>query len=272
MQVNNEMLKEKVQWVWRETLKLHGMAPGTRIASSLSPIEILVVLYYGGIMKVTPKDIYSESRDRFIISKAHGSISFYPILADFGYFESSELSRICQEGSFLGSIPDPTVPGYETMNGSLGHGLGVGCGMAIGLRTKKSENLVFVLQGDGELHEGSVWEAIMFASEHRLDNLILIIDYNKACMLDYCKNIINLEPIEEKFKVFGWDVRSVDGHNTLKLYETLSALKGKRNGKPKAVIAHTIKGRGVSRLETDPLCHIRSLSRKEVDALIGEAK
>lgn len=272
MRINIKTLETKASLIRKETLRLHKLAPGTRLASSLSPIEIFVVLYYGKILKVDPKNIFSEDRDRFIISKAHGSISLYPILTDLGFFNKSELDKICQDGSFLGSIPDPTVPGYETINGSLGHGLGVACGMGIGLKAKKSESSVFVLSGDGELYEGSVWEAIMFAPEHKLDNLILVIDYNKACMLDYCKNIINLEPLQEKFRVFGWDVFSVDGHNILELYETLLSLKNDRNGKPKVIVAATVKGRGVPRLENDPLSHIRILSKDEIDILLPELK
>lgn len=272
MPVDMKFLKTKADFVRRETLKLHRRAPETRLASSLSAVEILVVLYYGRILKVDPKDIHSEDRDRFIISKAHGSISLYPILADLGFFNDAELDKICQDGALLGSIPDPRVPGYETINGSLGHGLGVACGVSIGLKEKKMENLVFVLLGDGELFEGSVWEAVMFAPQHKLDNLILIIDANKASMLDYCKNIIDLEPLREKFRIFGWDADCVDGHNIEKLYETLSRFKDNRNGRPKVVVADTIKGKGVPRLETDPLSHIISLSPDEIDALLAELK
>ena len=272
MKIDLKYLKTKAGSIRRETLKLHKTAPETRLASSLSPVEIFVVLYYGEILKIDPKDICSENRDRFVISKAHGSISLYPVLADLGFFNNSELDNICQPGALLGSIPDPRIPGYETINGSLGHGLGTACGISLGLKGKESERFVFVLLGDGELFEGSVWEAVMFASEHKLDNLIAIIDVNKASMLNYCKNIIDLEPIEEKFKVFGWDVSCVDGHNIKKLYETLLSFKSHKDGRPKVVVANTIKGKGVPRLETDPLSHIRSLSGDEVDILLADLK
>lgn len=263
-------LKEKSSYVRKETIRIHGIAPGTRLASSLSCIEILAVLYYGRIMSFDPNDIFSEHRDRLIISKAHGSISMYPILADLGFFPREELIKVCQQGSFLGSIPDPTVPGYETINGSLGQGLGVACGIALAMKRKKSSNNVFILSGDGELYEGSVWEAIMFAREHKLDNTVLIIDANKACMLDYCKNIIDLEPLKDKFKVFGWDVSSVDGHNIKEVYLALLDFKNNRDGKPKAIIANTIKGKGIERLENDHLSHIRVLSKDEIDNLLSE--
>lgn len=266
-----EMLNRKAAWVRKETLRLHSIAPGTRVASSLSCIEILVALYYGKVLNFNPRDHFSEDRDRFIISKGHGSVSFYPILADLGFFEKKELDKICKEGSFLGSIPDPTVPGYETINGSLGHGLGVACGVAIALRRKKASNCVFVLSGDGEFYEGSVWEAVMFASHHKLDNLVLIVDNNKACMLDYCRNIINIEPIEEKLKVFGWDIFFVDGHNTEEIYDISLRLKNSKNDKPKVIIADTIKGKGVLRLENDSLSHIKTLSKDEINVLLKES-
>jgi transketolase len=261
-------LKNKALWVRKETLAIHKLAKETRLASSLSAVEIFTVLYYGKIIKFKPTDISWEGRDRFIISKGHGAISLYPILADLGFFAKKELETVCQEGSRLGSIPDSNVPGFETINGSLGHGLGVSCGIALALKKKNRNEKVFVLLGDGELYEGSVWEAIMFAGEHRLDNLIAIIDSNKICMLDYCRNVINLEPLEEKFKVFKWRVKITQGHDVRQLYNSLMYLKGDKSAQPKILIAHTIKGKGVPSLEKDPLCHIKNLEPKEVDAII----
>lgn len=267
---NNQMalLREKAIWVRKETLKIHKIAPETRIASSLSAVEIFVVLYYGKILKFDAKNIKWEGRDRFIISKGHGAISLYPILADLGYFDKKELDNVCKEGTFLGGIPDSIIPGFETINGSLGHGPGVACGMALALKRKKAKEMVFVLLGDGELYEGSVWEAIMFAGEHKLDNLILILDNNQKCMLDYCKKILDLEPHEEKFKAFKWDVQTVDGHDVNQLYHSLNILKTERNQKPKLLIANTLKGKGVPSLETDPLCHIKNLKPTEIDKII----
>ena len=264
-------LQDKANWVRRETLKIHKLAPETRLASSLSAVEIFVVLYYGKIIKFNPRDTSWGDRDRFIISKGHGAISLYPILCKLGFFPEEELGRVCKEGSILGGIPDPIIPGFETVNGSLGHGLGVACGIALGLKRKKKKGKVFVLLGDGELYEGSVWEAIMFAGEHRLDNLIAIVDNNKISMLDYCKNILDLEPLQEKFKVFHWDVLRVNGHNVNQLFQTLKRLKKKtKNGKPKLLIADTIKGKGVVKLEKDHLCHIKSLSKEEIEILLQE--
>jgi len=260
-----KFLKDKALWVRQETLNIHKTAPETRLASSLSAVEIFVVLYYGKILTFRPHEPDWDERDRFIISKGHGSISLYPILADLGYFNKKELDRVCREGSLLGGIPDPIIPGFEAVNGSLGHGLGVACGVALALKRKKRREKVFVLLGDGELYEGSVWEAVMFAGEHRLDNLIVIIDNNKICMLDYCRNILNLEPLDKKFKAFNWRVKSADGHNTGQLSRALINLKNRKGDKPNLLIANTVKGKGVPNLESDPLSHIRNLNAEEVD-------
>jgi len=265
---NINQLKEKASWVRKETLKIHGLAPATRLASSLSDVEIFTALYYGKILRFNPKNPNWEKRDRFIISKAHGAISLYPILADLGFFNKRELNRVCQPGSFLGGIPDTMIPGFETVNGALGHGLGVACGVALALKKKKSDSKVFVLSGDGELYEGAVWEAVMFASEHKLNNLILIIDNNKISMLDYCKNIIDLTPLQKKFQTFGWRTGTVDGHNLEKLYKSLKKIKEEKSNRPKALIANTIKGKGVPQLENDVLCHIRTLKKEEIAKLL----
>lgn len=262
-----EYLKEKALWVRRETLNIHKIAQETRVASSLSCVEIFVVLYYGKILNYNSSNIKWDGRDRFIISKGHGAISFYPILADLDYFDKQELSKVCKEGTFLGGIPDSIIPGFETINGSLGHGLGVACGISLALKRKKKNQKVFVLLGDGELNEGSIWEAVMFAGEHKLDNLIVIIDSNKICMLDYCEKILDLEPLGEKFKVFKWEVRIVDGHDINQLHSALVNLKADESNKPKVLIANTVKGKGVPALENDSLCHIKNLKPEEIDKI-----
>ena len=261
-------LVEKARQVRKETLQIHKIAQSTRIASSLSCVEILVSLYYGDILKYNSADLYWQGRDRFIVSKGHGSISLYPILADCGYFPSADLKTVCKEGSYIGGIPDPEIPGYETVNGSLGHGLGVACGIALALKRKKQAQHVFVMVGDGELYEGSIWEAVMFAGQHKLDNLTLIIDNNKICMLGYCQAIIDLEPLEQKFSAFKWDAYRINGHDVSETHSCLLNCKTNHSGKPKVVIADTIKGKGVTRLEIDPLNHVKNLSAEEIDILV----
>lgn len=268
---NIKLLKEKSKFVRCETLRIHKLAPETRVASSLSPIEIFVSLYYGDILNFNPKDPRDENRDRFIISKGHGSISMYPLLADVGFFDKKEIDNVCTNGSFLGGIPDPIIPGYETVNGSLGHGLGVGCGMAVALKTKQKKQSVVVLTGDGELNEGSNWEAIMFAPQHNLDNLTLIVDYNKVSMLDFSKNIINMNSLNAKFEAFNWKVYEVvDGHDVEEVSSILKEAISSRDKKPKVVIVNTIKGKGVPFLETHALSHILSVKPEDIDKLIEE--
>ena len=267
-----EFLKQKAVWVRKETLNIHRIAQETRIASSLSAVEIFATLFYGKIITFDSSNLTWEKRDRFIISKGHGAISFYPILADLGYFDRKELNRVGHEGSFLGCIPDCIIPGFETTNGALGHGLGVACGIALALKRKGRSEKVFVLLGDGELFEGSIWEAVMFAGEHKLDNLIVIVDDNKVCMLDFCRNVIDLGPLDEKFKVFKWKTETVDGHDVRQLYEALTALREDKEDKPRVLVAHTVKGKGVPSLETDPLSHIKNLKSEEIDRILAELK
>ena len=261
-------LSNKASWVWRETLAIHRRAPETRLASSLSSIEIFVALYYGGILRFDSSRPLIETRDRCIISKGHGSICMYPILADLGYFPVEELQKVCHTGGILGGIPDPVIPGYETINGSLGHGLGVGAGVALGLNRKGSDRSVFVVTGDGELHEGANWEAIMFASQHKLDNLNLIVDNNQISMLGYTDDIVSHGSLLARLGAFGWDCHEVDGHDVYAVHAELLRMKNTHGGKPKALIAQTLKGHGVPRLENEPLSHILNPKPELIDALL----
>lgn len=268
------MLEEQIDlcaksyWVWRETLKVHRRAPETRLASSLSSIEIFVALYYGGILKFNPLNPRDEERDRCIISKGHGSICMYPILSDLGFFSTEELLNVCKVGSFLGGIPDPVIPGYETVNGSLGHGLGVATGIALGLKRKASNRSVYVVVGDGELHEGANWEAIMFAPQHKLDNLHLIVDNNRISMLGHTDDIVTNGDLIIRLSSFGWDCVEVDGHDVIALQAVLLKQKSSHEGKPKAIIARTIKGHGVPQLENEPLSHIINPKPEMIDILL----
>ena len=265
-------LKEKAHWVWCETLAIHRRAPETRLASSLSSVEIFVALYYGGVLRFNPAHPLDDARDRCVISKGHGSICLYPILADLGFFPMDELLKVCHSGGFLGGIPDPVIPGYETVNGSLGHGLGVATGMALGLKTKQSDRHIFVVAGDGELHEGANWEAIMFASHHQLDNLHLIVDDNSISMLGYTNDIVSHGSLANRMQAFGWDCHAVDGHDVEQVQQALQKLKNTRNHQPKVLIARTLKGRGVPGLENAPLSHIMNPKPELLDTLLVSAQ
>ncbi|GLU30219.1 transketolase [Trinickia caryophylli] len=265
-------LRAKAHWVWRETLAVHRRAPETRLASSLSSVEIFVALYYGQVLRFDPSDPRWEGRDRCIVSKGHGSICLYPILADLGFFPMEALAHVCEPGSFLGGIPDPVIPGYETVNGSLGHGLGVATGMALGLGRKASDRSVFVVCGDGELHEGANWEAIMFAAQHRLDNLHLIIDDNRISMLGHTDDIVTHDGFAGRLTSFGWDCRTVDGHDVFAVQAALREQKASKAGRPKALIARTLKGHGVPGLEDAPLSHIVNPKPDLLDGLLEKSR
>lgn len=263
-------LKAKCDWVRRETLRMHKLAPGIRIASSLSPVEILCALFYGGLVKYDPNRPDWNNRDRVIISKGHGGLAIYPILADLGFLDMGDLDQIGQEEAALCIIPEPITPGIETANGSVGHGLGGSCGRAIALRNRGHDESIFVLCGDGEFNSGAIWEAVMFAAKHKLDSINLILDDNKRSMLGDQIDIMGLEPYSEKLAIFGWDVTEVDGHNVDSVHIALQKMKNKREGRPKAIVAHTIKGHMVPELERNPISHVAVLSEESVDRILKE--
>ncbi|MBN8216128.1 MAG: transketolase [Spirochaetes bacterium] len=260
-------LREKAHWLRRETLRLHKVAPETRVASSLSDVEIFTALWYGGLVAVDPRDRFGKDRTRFLLSKGHGGLSMYPILAEKGFFPASELENICKPGTFLGGIPDPIIPGFETVNGSLGHGPGVATGMALGLKRRGNPAQVVVVTGDGELYEGSVWEAILYAPSQRLDNLTFIVDRNDTAMLNFTEKIAELEPLADKFRAFRWETREVDGHDVEAVWNALTELRASPSPFPRCLIARTVKGKGAPTLEGNPLSHITSLKGEEVDRL-----
>lgn len=266
-----DLLQRKVEWVWRETLGIHRRCPETRIASSLSPIEILVALYYGGIVNYKPSDPLWDGRDRCIISKGHGALCMYPILADLGYFPKDQLESVGKPGSFMGSIPDPAVPGFETVNGSLGHGAGVAAGIALALKRRGRSEQVYVVTGDGELHEGANWEALMFAAHHRLDNLTLVVDNNRISMLGATDDIVSHRDLVGKFRVFGWDAAEVkEGHSVAAVHGALTACRRNRSGQPKALIVNTRKGHRVPGLENESLSHVTAVGPDLIDRLLED--
>lgn len=242
---------------------------GGHIAGSLSIIEILTVLY-NGILRVDSKNPKDPERDRFILSKGHAAVSLYAALAEKGFFAKTELDKFGKKGSILGGHPDMhKVPGVEASTGSLGHGFPFGTGIALAGKLDKKDYRVFILLGDGECQEGSIWEAAMFAPQHKLDNLIAIIDYNKIQAIDRIDTIVSLEPIADKWKSFGWEVKEVDGHNIGQLQSILSDVPFSKD-KPSLIIAHTIKGKGISFMENTPIWHFRMPNKEELKIACNE--
>ena len=219
------------------------------IGGAYSCLDILVTLYYGNILNLHTNNLDSQSRNRCILSKGHSAIAQYVIFADLGFFEKKELYTFNSEGSFLGEHPDKNIPGIEVDTGSLGHGLGIGAGMALGSKINNIDNNIYVIIGDGELYEGSTWESILFASQHKLNNLVVIVDRNKQITLDYTEECNELEPLLGKFQSFNFDVNKVDGHDHLAIKNSILEFQKVKNNKPKVLIADTIKGRGISFME-----------------------
>ena len=213
-----------------------------------------------------------EGRDRLILSKGHAGAAVYAALAERGFFDVEELSTHYGNGSRLsGHVSHKGVPGVEFSTGSLGHGLAVAAGMALGGKKDKADWLVFCILGDGECDEGSVWEAALQAHQYQLDNLIAVVDHNRMQSLDFCENTIALEPFNDKWASFGWNVMRVDGHDVKALRVAFEQAKANRGtGKPTVIIAETTKGKGVSFMENDILWHYRTPQGEEYEAALKE--
>jgi len=210
------------------------------IGGAYSCIDILSVLYYGGFLQISPATIGSSSRNRFILSKGHAAIAQYSILAHLGLITDDDLYQMNNEG-ILGEHPDTNIPGIEFNSGSLGHGLGVTVGFSLAARIDNLDYSSYVLLGDGECQEGSVWEAAALAGHFKLSNLVAIVDRNGLCIHGNTEEINALEPFGDKWRSFGWEVRAIDGHN---IKEIKGALSTPPSDKPLVIIAKTIKGKG----------------------------
>jgi transketolase len=250
-------------------LKMVNRGGGSHIGSALSIADILAVLY-GSVLNVDPNKPRENNRDRFILSKGHAGVAVYAALAELGFFKKDELKTYYQNGSiFSGHISHRGIPGVEVSTGSLGHGLSIAAGMALTAKLDQKKHKVYVLLSDGECDAGSTWEAALFAAHHKLDNLIAIVDYNKIQGIDFVQNTLALEPFLEKWKSFGWETGEVDGHAHEDLFSSFNP-KDSQTGLPKAVIAHTIKGKGVSFMENSVLWHYRCPRGEEYQAALKE--
>jgi len=249
-----EYIRQKTWEAKKKVLEMCVMANKGHLTTAYSCAEIVAVLYYG-IMRHDPKNPNEPLRDRFIMSKNHGSLMLYPILADFGYFPDSELLTFMQDGTRLGGHAKTILEGIDFAGGSLGMGLGVGAGLAYAAKMDKQDWLTFVLIGDGECYEGSIWEAAMFTSHNALGNLIAIVDRNRLCCTDFTEKILKLDPLANKWQAFGWDVIEVDGHNVDELLFYLGNVHNVKRQKPLVLIANTTKGNGIDFMSDAPLYH-----------------
>ena len=247
----------------------HG-AGSSHVGSVLSIADILAVLY-GGVLQYKTDEPAWQGRDRFVLSKGHAGAGVYAVLSETGFFEKEELGRYCRNGSILsGHVSHMEVPGVEFSTGSLGHGLPVAAGMAYAARLQRDRHRVLVLMSDGECDEGSVWEAAMFAAHHKLDNLLAIVDYNGLQSIGSTEETLALEPFSDKWRAFGWHVTELNGHDHTELASALLNLQSDSGGKPRCILAHTTKGRGVSFMENSVLWHYRSPQDQEYIAALAE--
>lgn len=250
------MTSEQLAWkIRRHGIEMTHLSGGSHIGSILSVADIIAVLY-ADIMKYDAKNPNWKERDRFILSKGHAGAAIYAALAETGFFELDELKTHYANGSRLSGHVSHYLPGVDFSTGSLGHGLSAGAGMALAAKKDKKDHKVYVVLGDGECDEGSVWEAVLFANHFHLDNLVTIVDYNHMQSLDYCDKTLELGDFASKWKAFGWNVKEVHGHDHSELREALQHSQNEEK-KPTVVIAHTTKGKGVSFMENDILWHYR---------------
>jgi len=246
-------------------LRLIYQAQTSHIGSNFSAIDILAVLY--NIANID-KDL-KEDRDRIVVSKGWVAASVYYFLAEKGIIPKEDLETYCKEGSKYIGLVEPYVRGIEAAGGSMGFGLPFGVGFALAKKIKKEKGKVFILMSDGEMQIGTTWESALIAAHHKLDNLFVIVDFNKLQAMGYVKEILNIEPLKDKWKAFGWDVREIDGHNFEEIEKTLIG-PALGDGKPRVIIARTIKGKGVSFLEGNNIYHYKAPSDEEYQAALKE--
>jgi transketolase len=258
-----ELLAREVR---SKVLRMAHTGKTPHVGSALSCVDILVALYFD-CMRVDPARPADESRDRFILSKGHGCMAQYATLAQRGFFPTAVLSEYARDGGRLAEHPGPgCVPGIELATGSLGHGLSVGAGLALAGKMRRLNYRVFVLLSDGECEEGSIWEAALFAPARDLDNLVVIVDYNKLSAMD--RTARRLDPLAKKWEAFGWNTVEADGHN---MESVTSALRTPvQPGRPLAIVAHTVKGKGVSFMEDDLEWHYRPPTASDLERALAE--
>jgi transketolase len=261
-------IKSLAKTIRQSCLNMVHAAKASHIGSALSIADIIAVLY-GKTLNIDPTQPEMESRDRFILSKGHACVAVYSVLAAKGFFPKDQLKDYAKDYSHMMSHISHKVAGVEFSTGSLGHGLPFGTGKALAAKRKGVKWRTFVLLSDGELGEGSNWEAMMFAAHHQLDNLVAIIDYNKLQSLTTIEKTLRIEPLADKARAFGWAVCEVDGHNHVALMHALSSVPLEL-GKPTFLIAHTIKGKGVSFMENKVEWHYKSPSAEQLSIALEE--
>lgn len=267
--MNPFQLQQKARMLRATCVQLAHDGREGHLNGALSSVDLLAALY-SGWLRISPEDPTDEGRDRFIFSKGHACASLYAVLADAGFITRDMLRQYARDNTPLPSHPCiHALPILDCSSGSLGHGLGVATGRSYGLRLKNSAARVVVLMGDGECNEGSTWEAAMFAAANKLDNLLAIVDYNRIQSVGRTDPLNGFASYEDKFRAFGWSVRTIDGHDYAQILEALDAFPAAQ-GKPTAIIARTTAGRGVSFMEDQVLWHYRVPSDADLERALAE--
>lgn len=262
-------LQELARRIRVHAVRMTHRARTSHVGATLSMADLLAVLF-GGVLRVDPKRPEWPGRDRFVLSKGHACVGLYAALAERGFFPVDQLASFAADGSpLVAHISSLNVPGVDVSTGSLGHGLGIASGMALAGARDGSDFRTFVLLSDGECDEGSTWEAALFAAHHRLDRLIAIVDYNKIQSLGRVSDVLELEPLAEKWRAFGWGVCEIDGHDLAAIDATLRAVP-LTVGRPTCVIGHTVKGKGVSFMEDRLAWHYQTPSDEELRRALEE--
>lgn len=250
-------------------LRLVHEANASHVGGALSMADMLSVLY-NNFLKVYPDQPHHPERDRFLLSKGHACTSLYAVLAQKGFYTEKELfANYTKNGSWFTSHTNHHVPGVEISTGSLGHAFPVACGLALAAKRKGLLYKTVVMVSDGEMNEGSNWESVLFAPHHGLDNLVLMVDYNKIQSFGRVEDVLDLHPLADKFRAFRWHVEEIDGHNPGDIVNALSKF-GNTNGKPLAIVAHTVKGKGVDFMEDQLLWHYKSPSKEQLDSALKQ--
>jgi len=240
------------------------------VSSSLSCLDMFVALYHGGILRVDPTEPKWEDRDRLILSKGQASPALYTTLADFGFFPLDWLETFTQENGKFAVHLQHDVPGVEITAGSLGQGYGTAAGIALAAKMNRKLFMVYAILGDGECYEGSIWETAMFASHNRLNNLVTIIDRNYLCVTDFTEDLVALEPLDEKWRAFGFNVIRINGHSMKELLRTFQPLRNRNNTKPTVIIADTVKGHSIPSMCFCPLWHGRAPQGSDAEKFTNE--
>ncbi len=265
-----DQLTDRARFIRLETVRLARIASAGHYSSTFSAAELLAALYYAELAYDPARPGWPD-RDRFVLSKGHAAIGLYPVLADLGFFDPGLLDTYSRLGSPFGDHPDmKKVPGIDFSSGSLGHGLSVALGIALGGRAQGRRYRTWCMLGDGELCEGQIWEAAMAAGHFRTGSLVAVVDRNGLCIDGPTESVMAVEPIEDRFRAFGWQTQTIDGHDIDAILDCFAGLNDDEDGPPQLVVAQTVKGRGVQRMEMSLAWHVGNLAGVDYDEVVAE--